>query len=204
VRKVYSEKLKKLREGAKGGAPAPVAAPTTPTTPGPPPRASSGPLLNVSQTQNRLNGRADVGPSSPALARAHAPAAGTAHPIILISSSPTALITMHNVRGFLQDAVFELSADARARAGNARAEGMVPIRRRRTAFDAAGRETQSAATYYVIDSVEELAKFGQDAWERVVCVMTTGQAWQFRPYKWNEPRALFHHGACCPRCGCVG
>lgn len=24
--------------------------------------------------------------------------------------------------------------------------------------------------------------------------MTTGQAWQFRPYKWSEPRALFHHG----------
>ena len=24
--------------------------------------------------------------------------------------------------------------------------------------------------------------------------MTTGQAWQFRPYKWNEPRQLFHHG----------
>jgi len=23
--------------------------------------------------------------------------------------------------------------------------------------------------------------------------MTTGQAWQFRPYKWNEPRQLFHH-----------
>jgi len=27
----------------------------------------------------------------------------------------------------------------------------------------------------------------------VVCVMTTGQAWQFRPYKWNEPRQLFHN-----------
>jgi len=44
-----------------------------------------------------------------------------------------------------------------------------------------------------VDSVEALGKFGADAWERVVCVMTTGQAWQFRPYKWNEPRTLFHH-----------
>lgn len=26
--------------------------------------------------------------------------------------------------------------------------------------------------------------------------MTTGQAWQFRPYKWSEPRQLFHHGMC--------
>jgi parafibromin len=24
--------------------------------------------------------------------------------------------------------------------------------------------------------------------------MTTGQAWQFRPYKWSDPRQLFHHG----------
>lgn len=37
-------------------------------------------------------------------------------------------------------------------------------------------------------------KFGTDAWDRVVCVMTTGQQWQFRPYKWSEPRVLFHHG----------
>jgi hypothetical protein len=56
------------------------------------------------------------------------------------------------------------------------------------------RETQISTTYYVVDSVDELAKFGADAWDRVVCVMTTGQPWQFKPYKWNEPRALFHHG----------
>lgn len=29
--------------------------------------------------------------------------------------------------------------------------------------------------------------------DRVVCVMTTGQEWQFRPYKWTEPKELFHH-----------
>ena len=48
--------------------------------------------------------------------------------------------------------------------------------------------------YYVVDSTEALSKFGQDAWDRVVCVMTTGQAWQFKPYKWNDPKVLFHHG----------
>lgn len=30
--------------------------------------------------------------------------------------------------------------------------------------------------------------------DRVVCVMTTGQEWQFKPYKWKEPKELFHHG----------
>lgn len=49
-----------------------------------------------------------------------------------------------------------------------------------------------------MDSTEALAKFGTDAWDRVVCVMTTGQAWQFRPYKWTEPKTLFHHGRFTP------
>jgi parafibromin len=45
-----------------------------------------------------------------------------------------------------------------------------------------------------VDSTEALSKFGQDAWDRVVCVMTTGQAWQFKPYKWSDPKVLFQHG----------
>ncbi|EPS98371.1 hypothetical protein FOMPIDRAFT_1126619 [Fomitopsis schrenkii] len=118
------------------------------------------------------------------------------YPIIIISSSPTALITMHNVKRFLQDAVFEPSQEARARAaadGNTRPEDMIPIYRKRTTIDPSGRETETQARYFVVDGTEALAKFGADAWDRVVCVMTTGQAWQFRPYKWNEPKTLFHH-----------
>lgn len=93
---------------------------------------------------------------------------------------------------------FEHSQEARARAaaeGNARPEDLIAIYRRRTHIDSSGKETETQAKYFVVDSVEALAKFGADAWDRVVCVMTTGQAWQFRPYKWNEPRQLFHHGA---------
>ncbi|CDO71930.1 hypothetical protein BN946_scf184940.g77 [Trametes cinnabarina] len=117
-------------------------------------------------------------------------------PDIMISSSPTSLVTMYNVRRFLQDAVFEPSQDARARAvaeGNPRAEDVIPIYRKRTLIDSSGRETESQTRYFVVDSAEALAKFGPDAWDRVVCVMTTGQAWQFRPYKWQDPKTLFHH-----------
>ena len=56
-------------------------------------------------------------------------------------------------------------------------------------------ETVTQAKYFVVGSVEALSKFGADAWKRVVCVMTTGQAWQFRPYKWIEPGQLFLNGA---------
>ncbi|KXN91931.1 Cell division control protein 73 [Leucoagaricus sp. SymC.cos] len=118
-------------------------------------------------------------------------------PIIIISSSPTALITMHNVKRFLQESTFEHSQDARARAtaeGNVRPDDLIAIYRRRTNIDSSGKETETQAKYFVVDSVEALtSKFGADAWDRVVCVMTTGQAWQFRPYKWNDPRQLFHH-----------
>ncbi|TFK65330.1 RNA polymerase II-associated protein [Pluteus cervinus] len=118
------------------------------------------------------------------------------YPIIIISSSPTALVTMHNVRLFLQEAKFEDSQEARGRAaaeGNPRPEDMIPIYRKRTTIDSSGKEIESHARYFVVDSTEALGKFGVDAWDRVVCVMTTGQAWQFKPYKWSEPRELFHH-----------
>jgi parafibromin len=75
-----------------------------------------------------------------------------------------------------------------------RPEDLIPVYRKRTSIDTSGKETVTQAKYFVIDSVETLSKFGADAWDRVVCVMTTGQAWQFRPYKWNEPRQLFHNG----------
>jgi parafibromin len=92
---------------------------------------------------------------------------------------------------------FEPSQVARARAaaeGNTRPEDLIAIYRKRTHIDPSGKETETQARYFVVDSMEALAKFGADAWDRVVCVMTTGQAWQFRPYKWSEPRQLFHHG----------
>lgn len=92
---------------------------------------------------------------------------------------------------------FEPSQEARARAtaeGNSRPEDLIPIYRKRTMIDTSGKETTIKSTYLVVDSVEALSKFGPDCWDRVVCVMTTGQAWQFRPYKWSEPRQLFHNG----------
>ncbi|KAJ6621878.1 RNA polymerase II-associated protein [Mycena sp. CBHHK59/15] len=129
-------------------------------------------------------------------AKASARKARNTYPIVMISSSPTALITMHNVKRFLQESTFEPSQDARQRAaaeGNTRPEDLIAIYRKRTSIDPSGKEHETQARYFVVDSVEALGKFGPDAWDRVVCVMTTGQAWQFRPYKWNEPIQLFHH-----------
>ncbi|KZT29221.1 RNA polymerase II-associated protein [Neolentinus lepideus HHB14362 ss-1] len=141
-------------------------------------------------------GAAAPAPTSTIDPKLQARKARNMEPIIMISSSPTALITLHNVKRFLQEAVFEPSAEARARAtseGNTRPEDLLAIYRTLTNISPSGKQTISHARYFVVDSVEALSKFGADAWDRVICVMTTGQAWQFRPYKWNDPRQLFHH-----------
>jgi parafibromin len=77
---------------------------------------------------------------------------------------------------------FEPSAEACARAraeGMTCAEDLIPIDHECTTIEPCGQARTSAQRYYVVDSVEALNKFGVDAWDRVVCVLTTGQVWQF-------------------------
>jgi len=105
-------------------------------------------------------------------------------------------ITCHPLTDETYDDSFEPSAEARARLaaeGTTKAEDLIPIYRERTTIEG-GQARANSQRYYVVDSVEALNKFGADAWDRVVSVLTTGQVWQFRPYKWSEPRILFHHG----------
>ncbi|KAK5625392.1 hypothetical protein RRF57_001108 [Xylaria bambusicola] len=41
--------------------------------------------------------------------------------------------------------------------------------------------------------VEGAEQFKPEYWNRVVAVFTTGQAWQFKNYKWSNPTELFRH-----------
>lgn len=133
------------------------------------------------------------------------------NPIIVVSPSSSAMITMHNVKPFLEEAVFETSS-SRISQGLKSMNDLIAVYHKRQigsntatsgGLGSASSRAESGAgaglgeklvKYSVVDSVEALAKFGEDAWDRVVCVMTTGQEWQFRPYKWSEPKELFHHG----------
>ncbi|OWT39442.1 parafibromin [Cryptococcus neoformans Bt1] len=117
--------------------------------------------------------------------------ARSTNPIIVISSSPTSLITMWNVKKFLEQGVFESSEIVRQREasqGNVKAEDMIPVIRKRSS-----PHGDVISKYYIVDSADALQKFGQDAWDRVICVVTTGQTWQFKPYKWDDPKVLFQH-----------
>lgn len=41
--------------------------------------------------------------------------------------------------------------------------------------------------------VDSPAQFKPEYWDRVAAVFTTGQAWQFKNYKWQNPVDLFRH-----------
>lgn len=44
--------------------------------------------------------------------------------------------------------------------------------------------------YRVVDNP---VKLNEDEWEKVVVVFVTGQAWQFKDWKWANPVELFQH-----------
>lgn len=121
-------------------------------------------------------------------------------PIILLSNSPTALVNMFNVKALLQDGVFVPPDVAREQAGGV-AELVVTLRPPASEGPASGPTTALTRRILVVDSAEAVNRLGsgapgtdQDPWNRVVAVFTTGQTWQFKAYRWTDPRDLFRHG----------
>jgi len=58
---------------------------------------------------------------------------------------------------------FEPSQEARARAtakGNLKPDDLIAIYRKRTTVNSSGKETVTRLTYFAVDSVEALSKFG--------------------------------------------
>ena len=104
-----------------------------------------------------------------------------ANPIIIISPSSSALITMYNVKRFLEESVYEPSETARATSGRI-AEDVIHVNRKRqigllsgdNARDDGGLSGQNKqergkageklTRYFVVDGVDALSKFGDDAW----------------------------------------
>jgi parafibromin len=84
----------------------------------------------------------------------------------MISSSPTALITLWNVRKFLEESIFEdpVAAKTRAAEENNLREDVVVVYRKRTHIEPGGRETETQVKYFVVDGIEALNKFGADPW----------------------------------------
>ncbi|KAK4629343.1 Cell division control protein 73 [Fulvia fulva] len=100
-------------------------------------------------------------------------------PIILLSSSFSSLIRMPNIKSFLAEGTYT-PLEASGEAANI----LHITRNLRTIHP-------GHATRFIL--VDDPLHFRPDYWNRVVAVFTTGQTWQFKNYKWQNPAELFSH-----------
>ncbi|KAL1887178.1 accessory factor associated with RNA polymerase II [Ceratocystis pirilliformis] len=100
-------------------------------------------------------------------------------PIILLSPSASSILRMANARAFLEQGRFE-NAD-----GPGTGSTILHITRMMRSID-----PTRPIRFILVESTEH---FKPEYWNRLVAVFTTGQAWQFRSYKWPTPLELFRH-----------
>ena len=95
-----------------------------------------------------------------------------------MSPSASSLLTMVNVKSFLEDGVFVPPTTSSETPPNfLRVSRLLP--------------TIHPSTPIRFDVVDSPDKFKPDYWDKVVAVFTTGQEWQFRSYRWSNPVELF-------------
>lgn len=98
-------------------------------------------------------------------------------PIIIISPATTALLSLSNIKEFLEEGRFVEPSLQRSD------NGVVIVNH------PSDRLVASAQSIMVVDNVDLFTK--PEYWDRVVAVFTTGQAWQFAKYKYSKPEVLF-------------
>lgn len=98
-------------------------------------------------------------------------------PIIIVSPATTALLSLSNIKEFLEEGRFVEPSMKRAE------NGVVIINR------PSENLVSSAQSIMVVDNADLFTK--PEYWDRVVAIFTTGQAWQFSKYKYSKPETLF-------------
>lgn len=99
-------------------------------------------------------------------------------PIIIVSPATTALLSLSNIKEFLEEGRFKEPIPS-----NRPSEGLVTIRHPSDTLVSAAQQIM------VVDNVDMFSK--PDYWDRVIAIFTTGQAWQFSKYKYSQPDRLF-------------
>ncbi|EGW34800.1 accessory factor associated with RNA polymerase II [Spathaspora passalidarum NRRL Y-27907] len=117
-------------------------------------------------------------------------------PIIIVSPATSALLSLSNIKEFLEDGKFVEPVPTNRPTG-----GLVTIR-----HPPSDKLISSASQIMVVDNVDMFNK--PEYWDRVIAIFTTGQAWQFSKYKYSKPEELFqkyhgfyfgYHGEASPR-----
>ncbi|WPK23891.1 hypothetical protein PUMCH_001141 [Australozyma saopauloensis] len=98
-------------------------------------------------------------------------------PIIIVSPATTALLSLTNIKQFLEEGKFVEPSLQRVE------NNVVTIERPSNRF------VSPAHSIMVVDNVDLFTK--PEYWDRVIAIFTTGQAWQFAKYKYSKPEILF-------------
>ncbi|RFU29725.1 hypothetical protein B7463_g6622, partial [Scytalidium lignicola] len=108
---------------------------------------------------------------------------GRPDPIILLSPSASSLLRMSNIKAFLEGGSY-IPADSSSSTSSSSAS-ILHITRLIPSVDPA-----RPMRFIIVETPEQ---FKPEYWSRVVAVFTTGQVWQFKSYKWQQPHELFRH-----------
>ncbi|KAF1819467.1 CDC73-domain-containing protein [Dissoconium aciculare CBS 342.82] len=100
-------------------------------------------------------------------------------PIILLSPSASSLVRMPNIKSFLDTGEY-----SPVMPGSDSPTILHISRALKTIHP-------NSQTRFIL--VDDPTNFRPDYWSRVVAVFTTGQTWQFKGYKWQNPAELFSH-----------
>ncbi|KAH8592941.1 RNA pol II accessory factor, Cdc73 family-domain-containing protein [Bisporella sp. PMI_857] len=105
-------------------------------------------------------------------------------PIILLSPSASSLLRMTNIKSFLESGTYT-PAESSSLTSSSASASILHMERTLPSIDAA-----RSIRFIIVDTPEQ---FKPEYWARVVAVFTTGQAWQFKNYKWQSPYDLFRN-----------
>lgn len=86
---------------------------------------------------------------------------------------------MANIKSFLDDGKYVPPEQGGSEANRQTISRMVP-----------SIDPTRPLRFVLVDTPE---MFKPEYWSRVAAVFTTGQTWQFKPYKWQSPPDLFAH-----------
>ncbi|KAI9662926.1 MAG: accessory factor associated with RNA polymerase II [Bathelium mastoideum] len=107
-----------------------------------------------------------------------APSGRRPEPIILLSPSASSLLRMTNIKSFLLDGLYQPPDTSTATPNILHVSRTLPS------------ISSHPLRFILVDTPDQ---FKPDYWSRVVAIFTTGQAWQFKSYKWQQPAELFSH-----------
>lgn len=116
-------------------------------------------------------------------------------PIILLSPSASSLLRLSNIKSFLEGGRYtppEYMAGGTSGGAAGAGTGGISSTASMLHLSRAMREIDpTRPTRFIL--VEGTEQFKPEYWNRVVAVFTTGQAWQFKSYRWQRPEELFRH-----------